>query len=153
VKPSPTSTRGAESGRDTAFIEERLDWSLVQKQVIIAGTDAEALAFARERMDEMGAHQKKSFNITSDIKDAAHLRSVVGVSPQNPDEFIERAMLVGSPSSIVEQIESYAAVGARHMSLLFNFGFMTEAESNRSLDLFIDQVLPKFAAGTGSAGR
>jgi hypothetical protein len=39
------------------------------------------------------------------------------------------------------------------MSLLFNFGFMAEAESNRSLDLFIDEVLPKFAAGTGSAGR
>lgn len=143
----------AESGRDPAFVEECLDWSLVQKQVIIADTDAEALAFARERMAEMAAHQKKSFNITSDVKDASHLRSVVGVSPQNPDEFIERAMLVGSPSSIVEQIGRYAEVGARHMSLLFNFGFMAEAESNRSLDLFIDQVLPKFAAGTGSAGR
>ena len=142
----------AASGRDEAYVEECLDWSLVQKQVIIAGTDAEAVAFARERMADMGAHQKKNFTMTSDIKDAAHLRSVVGVSPQNPDEFLERAMLVGSPQSIVEQIESYAAVGVRHLSLLFNFGFMTEDESNRSLDLFIDQVLPKFAAGAGTAG-
>ena len=136
----------AQAGYDEAFIDERLEWSLVQKQIIIRDTDAEAVAFARERMAEMGAHQKKNFTMTGDVKDSAHLKSVVGVSPQNPDEFLQKAMIVGSPASVVEQIDAFAASGVRHLSLLFNFGFMTPGQSGRSLDLFIDEVLPRFAA-------
>jgi alkanesulfonate monooxygenase SsuD/methylene tetrahydromethanopterin reductase-like flavin-dependent oxidoreductase (luciferase family) len=136
----------AESGRDEEFINERLDWSMVQKQVIVAETDAAAVRFARERMEEMGAHQKKNFSATSDIKDAEHLKSVVGVSPQNPDEFLERAMLVGSPQTVGEQISAFADAGVRHMSLLFNFGFMTQHDADGSLELFLEQVLPQFEA-------
>ncbi|MFF1449122.1 LLM class flavin-dependent oxidoreductase [Streptomyces sp. NPDC058274] len=139
----------AEAGHDQACIEERLDWSLVQKQVIVRETDEEAVAFARARMEEMGAHQKKNFTMTGDIKDSAHLKSVVGVSPQNPDEFLQRAMIVGSPATVTEQINAFADAGVRHMSLLFNFGFMTAEESGRSLDLFLDEVLPRF--GTAPA--
>jgi len=139
----------ADSGYDAAFIEERLDWCLVQKQIIIRDTDEEAVAFARERMGEMGAHQRKNFAMTGDLKDGQHLKSVVGVSPQNPDEFLQKAMIVGSPRSVVEQIESYAAAGARHMSLLFNFGFQTPQESGRSLDLFLQEVLPRFREPAG----
>ena len=139
----------ADSGFDAAFIEERLEWCLVQKQIIIRDTDEEAIAFARERMAEMGEHQRKNFTMTGDLKDSQHLKSVVGVSPQNPDEFLQKAMIVGSPGSVVEQIEAYAAAGARHMSLLFNFGFQTAAESGRSLDLFLQEVLPRFRAPAG----
>jgi len=141
----------AAAGFSEPFIEERLDWTLVQKQVIIRDTDAEALAFARARMTQMGEHQRKNFAMTGDIKDSKHLKSVVGVSTQNPDEFLERAMIAGSPDTVAAQIESYAAAGARHMSLLFNFGFMTAAESGLSLGLFLEKVLPRFspdAAGT-----
>jgi alkanesulfonate monooxygenase SsuD/methylene tetrahydromethanopterin reductase-like flavin-dependent oxidoreductase (luciferase family) len=143
----------AEAGHDQDFIEERLDWSLVQKQVIVRETDEEAVAFARARMEEMGAHQKKSFAMTGDIKDSAHLKSVVGVSPQNPDEFLQRAMIVGSPATVAEQINAFAEVGVRHMSLLFNFGFMTPAESGRSLDLFLDEVLPQFGEAPNPSGN
>jgi alkanesulfonate monooxygenase SsuD/methylene tetrahydromethanopterin reductase-like flavin-dependent oxidoreductase (luciferase family) len=143
----------AESGYDEAFIDELLDWSLVQKQVIVAETDAEAVRFARERMAEMGAHQKKNFATTSDIKDAEHLKSVVGVSPQNPDEFLQRAMIVGSPQTVAEQINTFADAGVRHMSLLFNFGFMTRGEADRSLDLFLEQVLPRFGAAAARPPR
>jgi alkanesulfonate monooxygenase SsuD/methylene tetrahydromethanopterin reductase-like flavin-dependent oxidoreductase (luciferase family) len=137
-------------GYDAAFIDERLDWSLVQKQIIIRETDEEAVAFARERMEEMGAHQKKNFTMTGDIKDSQHLRSVVGVSPQNPDEFLSKAMVVGSPDSVTGQLEAFAAAGVRHMSLLFNFGFQTAEQSGRSLDLFLEEVLPGFLATAGT---
>jgi len=95
----------------------------------------------------MGSHQRKNFTITGDIKDSQHLKSVVGVSPQNPDEFLERAMIAGSPDTVAAQIESYGAVGVRHLSLLFNFGFMTAEESGQSLSLFLDEVLPRFSPG------
>lgn len=142
----------AETGMAAPDIEERLDWSLVQKQVIVAETDEEAIRFARERMEEMGAHQKKNFTMTGDIKDASHLRSVVGVSPQNPDEFLQRAMVVGSPATVAAQIEEFGAAGIRHMSLLFNFGFMKASESGRSLDLFLTEVLPRFASPATAPG-
>jgi alkanesulfonate monooxygenase SsuD/methylene tetrahydromethanopterin reductase-like flavin-dependent oxidoreductase (luciferase family) len=141
----------AASGFSEPYISERLDWSLVQKQIIIRGTDSEALAFARARMEQMGEHQRKNFTMTGDIKDAEHLKSVVGVSPQNPDEFLERAMIAGSPDTVAAQIESYGAVGVGHMSLLFNFGFMTAAESGLSLKLFLDEVLPRFNSGPEAA--
>ena len=134
-----------DAGFDDAYVEERLDWALVQKQIVIRETDEEALDFTRERMIEMADHQRRNFAATSDVKDSQHLRSVVGVSPQNPDEFLERAMIVGSPETVRERIESFGAVGVRHMSLLFNFGFMSAAESGRSLDLFLAEVLPHFA--------
>jgi alkanesulfonate monooxygenase SsuD/methylene tetrahydromethanopterin reductase-like flavin-dependent oxidoreductase (luciferase family) len=71
----------------------------------------------------------------------------VGVSPQNPDEFLQRAMLVGSPATVTEQISAFGDAGVRHMSLLFNFGFMRQTDADRSLDLFLEQVLPQFDAG------
>jgi alkanesulfonate monooxygenase SsuD/methylene tetrahydromethanopterin reductase-like flavin-dependent oxidoreductase (luciferase family) len=135
----------AEVGYGDAAISDRLDWSLVQKQVIVGDSDDEAIAFARERMEEMGAHQRKSFGITTDLKDSEQLKSVVGVSPQNPDEFLERAMIVGSPETVRQRLEAFDAVGVRHMSLLFNFGYMTTEQSDRSLQLFLDEVLPHFA--------
>ncbi|HEX3784545.1 MAG TPA: LLM class flavin-dependent oxidoreductase [Pseudonocardiaceae bacterium] len=143
----------ADAGYDDEFITERLDWSLVQKQVIVGETDAAAVEFARERMAEMGAHQKKNFTVTGDIKDSNQLKSVVGVSPQNPDEFLERAMIVGSPETVRQRIADFGAVGVQHMSLLFNFGFMTAAESGRSLDLFLDEVLPAFTPAAAGSGR
>ena len=142
----------AASGFGQQYISERLDWSLVQKQIIIRRTDAEALTFARARMRQMGEHQKKNFAMTGDIKDSAHLKSVVGVSPQDPDEFLERAMIAGSPDTVAAHIESYDAVGVRHMSLLFNFGFMTAEESGQSLDLFLEEVLPRFSPRSSAPG-
>lgn len=130
------------SGHSEESIDELLDWSLVQKQVVIRDTDEEAVAFALERMEEMGAHQRKNFTMTGDLKDSAQLKSVVGVSPQNPQEFLEKAMIVGSPDTIKKRIQGFADVGVRHMSLLFNFGFMTPAQSGRSLELFLEEVLP-----------
>ncbi|MBS1690937.1 MAG: LLM class flavin-dependent oxidoreductase [Actinobacteria bacterium] len=137
----------AESGHDDATIAERLRWSLVQKQVYVADTDAQAEREIRERLTLMAENQKRSFSLVSGLRDAKHLKSVVGVSPQNPDEFLERAMIIGSPESVAEQLAQYGAIGVQHMALLFNFGFMTPEISDRSLSLFIDEVLPRVGAG------
>jgi hypothetical protein len=54
-------------------------------------------------------------------------------------------MIAGSPDTVAAHIESYGTVGVRHMSLLFNFGFMTAEESGQSLELFLEEVLPRFS--------
>jgi alkanesulfonate monooxygenase SsuD/methylene tetrahydromethanopterin reductase-like flavin-dependent oxidoreductase (luciferase family) len=138
--------RGA--GHDETTIAERLRWSLVQKQVYVADTDEQAEREVRERLTLMAENQRRSFNLVSGLRDAKHLKSVVGVSPQNPDEFLERAMIIGSPESVAEQLSRYDAIGVQHMALLFNFGFMTPEVSDRSLSLFIEEVIPRVAAPT-----
>lgn len=137
-----------EAGHDDATITELLRWSMVQKQVYVADTDEQAEHDMRERLLLMAENQKRSFSLVSGLRDAKHLKSVVGVSPQNPDEFLERAMIIGSPESVAEQLSRYDAIGVQHMALLFNFGFMTPEISNRSLSLFIDEVLPRVGAHT-----
>jgi alkanesulfonate monooxygenase SsuD/methylene tetrahydromethanopterin reductase-like flavin-dependent oxidoreductase (luciferase family) len=137
-----------DAGHQEATIADRLRWSLVQKQVYVADTDEQADREIRERLTLMAENQKRSFSLVSGLRDAKHLKSVVGVSPQNPDEFLERAMIVGSPDTVAEQLSRYGAIGVQHMALLFNFGFMTPAVSDRSLSLFIDEVLPRVNAHT-----
>lgn len=127
-----------------AAVTERLDWSMVQKQVYVADTAAAAESDIRERLVLMAEHQRRSFGLVSNLRDAAHMKSVVGVTPQNPDEFLTHAMIIGDPESVRAQIREYAAIGVRHMSLLFNYGFMSAETADRSLRLFIDEVLPEF---------
>lgn len=135
-------------GHDEETIAERMRWSLVQKQVYVADTDEQAEREVRERLTLMAENQRRSFNLVSGLRDAKHLKSVVGVSPQNPDEFLERAMIIGSPDTVAEQLSRYDAIGVQHMALLFNFGFMTTEVSDRSLQLFIDEVLPRVSSPT-----
>jgi len=142
--------RAAGFSADT--IAARREWSLVQKQVFVAESDDLAVGAMRERMKLMAEHQQNSFGLVRDLRGSADLRSVVGVSPRNPEEFLERAMLVGSPEAVAKQIDAFATAGVRHLALLFNFGFMTETESDRSLDLFLTEVLPRYRDG-GAVGR
>lgn len=133
-----------DSGLAAAVVQDRLDWSMVQKQVYLADTAAEAERSIRERLVLMAAHQKRSFGLVSNLRDAAHMRSVVGVTPQRPDEFLSHAMIIGDPASVREQIREYEAIGIRHMALLFHYGFMDTATADRSLRLFLEEVLPEF---------
>jgi alkanesulfonate monooxygenase SsuD/methylene tetrahydromethanopterin reductase-like flavin-dependent oxidoreductase (luciferase family) len=140
------------AGFSAETIAARREWSLVQKQVFVAKSDAEAVSSMRERLKLMAEHQQKSFGLVRDLQGSEKLRSVVGVSPRDPDEFLERAMLVGSPETVAKQIDAFAAADVHHLALLFHYGFMTEAESDRSLDLFLTEVLPRYQ-DSGAAGR
>ncbi|QIB47276.1 LLM class flavin-dependent oxidoreductase [Streptomyces aureoverticillatus] len=132
-----------------AEVRERLDWSMVQKQVYVTASAEGAERETRERLVLMGESQRRSFGAVRNPRDAEHMKSVVGVSPQAPDTFLEHAMLVGDPDSVRAQIRTYEDAGVRHMGLLFNYGFMDADTSDRSLRLFIDEVLPAFTAGRG----
>lgn len=136
----------AEAGHAAEVVEDLLDWSLVQKQVHIADTDEQAVAETRERLGLMAENQRRSFQMTAgmDQAKAMALKSVVGVSPQNPDEFLQHAMIVGSPDTVAREIRRYAEVaGVRHMALLMNYGFMDRATADRNVQRFVAEVLPQ----------
>ena len=136
------------NGNSENFIQERLDWSLLQKQIYVAESNEQAEREIRERLVDMAENQARSFSYVKHIQGSEHLKSVVGVSPRDPDEFIRKALIIGDPDSVAAQIREYEAAGVRHMALLFNYGFMTPEQSDRSLRLFIDNVLPQFDPST-----
>jgi alkanesulfonate monooxygenase SsuD/methylene tetrahydromethanopterin reductase-like flavin-dependent oxidoreductase (luciferase family) len=79
------------------------------------------------------------------------LGAVIGPTG-NPEEYVRKQFIVGTPALVQEQIDSYRTAGVRHLGLLFNFAFMSAHEANSSLDAFIGHVLPAFGgAGRGTA--
>lgn len=140
-----------ESGLGDADIRHRLDWSLVQKQVYIADSKEAALAEIRPRLEELAESQARAFGHVGNVKAADELKSVVGVALSNQDEFIEKALIIGNPDEVTEELLRYQAAGVGHMALVFNWGYMTPQISGRSLQLFIDDVLPRVRAAATTA--
>ena len=56
--------------------------------------------------------------------------------------------IIGEPEECIEQIESYRALGVRHVACLMNFGKPETQRVEASLRLFGERVLPRFE-GTG----
>lgn len=135
-----------ESGLSDADIEHRLDWSFVQKQVYIAETTEQAFAEIHPILDRLAENQKKAFTPVQGVAGAENMQTVLRVSATDHEAFIREALIVGDPETVAQEIRKYEAAGIRHLSLVFNWGFMGTEKSDRSLKLFIDQVLPQFAS-------
>jgi len=133
-----------QSDLDDSAVEHRLDWSFVQKQVYLADSVEEALADIHPILDELAENQKKAFAPVRNVGGADTMKTVLRVSASDHEAFIREALIVGDPDTFADQIRQYEAVGVRHLSLVFNWGFMGAAKSERSLRLFIDHVLPQF---------
>jgi alkanesulfonate monooxygenase SsuD/methylene tetrahydromethanopterin reductase-like flavin-dependent oxidoreductase (luciferase family) len=132
------------SGLSEDEIQHRLDWSFVQKQVYLADTNEEALADIHPILDELADNQKKAFTPVSGVKGADTMQTVLRVAANDHEAFIREALIVGDAETFVEEIRKYEAAGIRHLTLVFNWGFMSAEQSDRSLQLFIDRVLPHF---------
>jgi alkanesulfonate monooxygenase SsuD/methylene tetrahydromethanopterin reductase-like flavin-dependent oxidoreductase (luciferase family) len=72
------------------------------------------------------------------------MRTILGASADQPEEFIKLATIIGGPDEVADQIRAYQAAGARHMALVLNWGYMSPEVSNGSIDRFINEVLPQF---------
>jgi alkanesulfonate monooxygenase SsuD/methylene tetrahydromethanopterin reductase-like flavin-dependent oxidoreductase (luciferase family) len=66
------------------------------------------------------------------------------------DYLVEHGMvLCGSPDTVCEQIESYAAVGATQMVMGIQLGMIPHEEVMKSIRLISDAVIPLFNPGPG----
>jgi alkanesulfonate monooxygenase SsuD/methylene tetrahydromethanopterin reductase-like flavin-dependent oxidoreductase (luciferase family) len=61
---------------------------------------------------------------------------------EQADEFIQRAMFVGTPKQIADRINSYGEVGITNMLIWQTFGEMPHEQTMRSLRLFTEKTLP-----------
>lgn len=140
-----------QSGLDAAAIEDRLDWSFCQKNIIVRDTDAEARAEAMrciERHQAFARRLKGYLPTPADDPDAPSKRFV---HVATPEDFFARGYVAGSPATVRAELERYLQAGARHLALEFHFGFMTIEESDASIDLFLDEVMPQLPVDRLSA--
>jgi alkanesulfonate monooxygenase SsuD/methylene tetrahydromethanopterin reductase-like flavin-dependent oxidoreductase (luciferase family) len=131
------------AGHDAQTVAYARKWSLTQKIVHVAETDELAMEGIQAPLDYITTMTKNLFSLTA--SKTGFKNSVVGVSPEDRDGFVEKAMLVGSPDTIAAKIDEYAAAGLEHMSFVFLFGQMPTDQGRRSLELFIDKVMPRYA--------
>lgn len=120
-------------------------WTTMQKTVLIADTDEEANALIDEPLQKLHELSQAAFAAYGDEQ----RRAVTGVSGDDPavfrQSFVEGATIIGSPSTFIERLKRYQDVGVNHVALHANFGFMKPEVTRRTLQLFIDKVMPKFA--------
>jgi alkanesulfonate monooxygenase SsuD/methylene tetrahydromethanopterin reductase-like flavin-dependent oxidoreductase (luciferase family) len=130
----------AEAGFPDDVIEDRLEWSFCNRNVIVRNSDAEAYEEAIRRVQMLHEYGQR----TSAKIPGGALRAVIGPTG-DPEEFVRKQFIVGSASSVRDQIDAYRSAGVRHLGMLFNFAFMSREESNASLESFIKDVLPAFS--------
>ncbi|QPC89360.1 LLM class flavin-dependent oxidoreductase [Mesorhizobium sp. INR15] len=82
--------------------------------------------------------------VANGFPEAVSYESVKGKDNYNPEN-IRRNLMFGTPDEIIEKLEDYEAAGVDQycLGLTFNLPFALQA---RTLKLFVDEVMPHFAA-------
>ena len=117
----------------------------VMRQVVVAETDEEALATARE------AHSDWYHSITKLWHDHGD---------HGPDEHFDwepslrdGSIIFGSPERVKEQVEELMDhTGCNYVICAFAWGTLTHEQSLQSLRLFSEEVMPIFAGSSSPAG-
>lgn len=137
-----------EAGHPADLVEECLDWTLMQKIVYVAETDEQAY-------EDLGTPLKLYSDIfkiaypsesPKDMSlDSGNVQPKMGVRAIDRDEFISRAMIVGSPATVVKKIKEYEEAGVRNFTACLYFGDLAEDLLERSMSLFVNKVMPAFS--------
>lgn len=123
-----------------------------------APTKAEAVAVAREPLNRylkslVGAASAWTEGLSS--KDyPGYDKIIAGLRAETFESQVEKgAAWVGPPDEIEKQVEAYIELtgGFEVSSLQVNFNTITQAEAERSMRLFAEKVIPRFAARNAAA--
>lgn len=114
----------AETGAGEDEIAELLRRSAALRHVVIAPTDREAHAVAREAM---GGYIARANEVNE---------------PHELDEFLERACVHGSAPMVAERLAEVADLGLGTAIAWADFGGIDPAHADRTLESLIEEVLP-----------
>ena len=137
-----------DAGHSPEVVHECLDWTLMQKIVYVAETDEQAYADLGEPMKLYSDIFKIAYPSESpkDMSlDSGNVQPKMGVRAIDRDEFISRAMIVGSPETVAKKIKEYEDAGVKNFTVCLYFGDLPEKLLDRSMNLFINQVMAKFS--------
>ena len=113
------------------------------RHVFVADTDQEAEAIATPAYKDYYANIEKLW-----------LDFGVAVTLFTPDLQVARSLdvaLVGSPSRVQDEIARFFETsGCNYILVSFAWGSLTQAQSERSMELFASQVMPQFGSASAS---
>ena len=121
-------------------VQQALDQTWVQRGLVVAESDQEALDIAGPALERYRAH----------LLDARVKYNVTEVTPPDPSqprpagEVVEQAFLAGSTTRVAEQVAELNDIGARNLMLNANVGQIEPQHVERTLKLFGEQVAPRF---------
>ncbi|MCS7002748.1 MAG: LLM class flavin-dependent oxidoreductase [Dehalococcoidia bacterium] len=122
------------SGHDAATIQYCLDWITVLKLVYVADSDEQAKEEIRPWLVRYLIQSAK-----------ANSADYIGEEQagEGVDEFIARAMIIGSPKTVAERIHAYGDVGITNMMIWTAFGEQPHDMVMRNMRLFTEEVMPR----------
>ena len=132
-----------DAGFAESAVESALDQTWVQRGLVVADSDQEALDIAGPALERYRKHlldARINYNVTE----------VPAMNPNQPrpaGEVVEQAFLAGTPRRVAEQVAELKDIGARNVMLNVNVGQIAPQHVERSLRLFGEQVMPKFRDG------
>jgi alkanesulfonate monooxygenase SsuD/methylene tetrahydromethanopterin reductase-like flavin-dependent oxidoreductase (luciferase family) len=166
-------------GRPAAEIDRQVADFRVLRRVVLAGSDGEALADARQALRWEAATARRVHRAAAGdgggVGDEAGgtgggAKLADGSDPHPSTEAADAAEvaggLVGTPRTVLRELAALRALGVRHVIAWLSFGDLPFAKVRRSMELLRDEVLPALAgegppgpaplpapAGLASAGR
>jgi alkanesulfonate monooxygenase SsuD/methylene tetrahydromethanopterin reductase-like flavin-dependent oxidoreductase (luciferase family) len=114
----------------------------VGRHVVVADTDAQALAIARR------AYPKWRTNFFWLFKHHGSMPRVAGLYPESFDDVVAlKTAIAGSPQTVRDFIKAdVAATGTNYFAPWLAFGDMTVSEALHSVELFAAEVMPAFGS-------
>ncbi len=113
----------------------------VNRQVVIADTDAEARRIAAPAYDQWFSSLMKLWR-DNKVQGPGFAHSIL----ENADDAISQgSAIVGTPATVRAEIErQIELLGVNYMTVAFYFGSISHDNAMRSLSLFRDEVMPAF---------
>jgi alkanesulfonate monooxygenase SsuD/methylene tetrahydromethanopterin reductase-like flavin-dependent oxidoreductase (luciferase family) len=138
-----------QSGYSQTDIDRLLSRWVVTKHVYVAPTDAEALAEAKE--PEMWYRDSFIRSLSADGLEGLHESVYRGaeamiarLSAQTWENLVDEALVIGSPETVARKIAQLDQLGVGEVVCWMNFGGIPPDRVRRSMQLFAQEVIPRF---------
>src|SRR5579871_2110339 len=121
-------------------VADCLRWTGFLKRIYVAETDAEAERDVRAPIERL------VIETAQEDAAAAALQPVenhFGVG-RSVEQIMQNSVIYGNPSTVIERIREYEATGIEQMMAMFIWDAPFLQHSERSFQLFVDEVLPHF---------
>lgn len=129
------------TNHDDATIKYALDWITVLKLVYMADSEEQA-------MEELKPSLRRYLIQSAKANSSDYI--LEHQADEQAEDFIKRAMIVGTPKQVADRVESYQAAGVSNMMIWTAFGSMPNEQTVRTMRLFGEQVIPRFMKAPAS---
>ena len=130
-----------DSGFSDAETQATLDRCWASRDLFVADSREEAVEMAAAGFERERTHFRR----------AREIYNPGGFPPPDPNrpipagEVLEHSFIMGTPSQVADQVAEMRDIGVRNLMLKMNVGEMDTNRVQKSIRMFGEQVMPKFA--------